>query len=76
MKNREVNSIKEVDLSGMKMPIISVYEHPEDFPEKCVARIFEADQPTNVVIVKKNSKRNQQGYKETHKYGTAGKNEK
>lgn len=56
MKNREVNSIKEVDLSGMKMPVISVYEHPEDFPEKCVARIFELDQPTDVVVVKKTVK--------------------
>lgn len=47
-----VNSIKEVDFSDFKMPIIAVYQNPEDYPGKCVARIFDLDEPTSVVIVK------------------------
>ena len=34
------------------MPFIAVYQHPEDFPEKCVARIYELDKPTDTIMVK------------------------
>lgn len=34
------------------MPIIAVYQHPEDFPEKCVARIYELDKPTDTLMIK------------------------
>jgi hypothetical protein len=41
MKTKEVKSFSEVDTSGLKQPIICVYSHPADYPEKCVARIFD-----------------------------------
>ena len=43
MQEKRVESIKEVDFSGLKVPFIAVYQRPEDFPEKCVARIYELD---------------------------------
>ena len=27
-------------------------EHPDDFPEKCVARVFDLDKPTDVVLIR------------------------
>lgn len=52
MQEKRVESIKEVDFSGLKVPFIAVYQRPEDFPEKCVARIYELDKPTDTIIVK------------------------
>ena len=51
-KDKIVNSIAEVDTSSLKLPLITVYEHPEDYPESYVARIFDIDIPTDTVIVK------------------------
>ena len=49
---KTVESVKEIDFSGLKVPFIAVYQHPEDFPEKCVARIYELDRPTDTLMVK------------------------
>ena len=52
MQEKRVESIQQVDFSGLKVPFIAVYKHPEDFPDKCVARIYELDKPTDTLIVK------------------------
>lgn len=52
MKTREVKSFSEVDTSKLKRPIICVYRKPEDYPDKCVARIFDGTKPTNTVITR------------------------
>lgn len=52
MQERKVESIKEVDFSGLNMPFVAVYDHPEDYPDKCVARIYELDKPTDTIMVK------------------------
>lgn len=52
MKTKEVKSFSEVDTSGIKQPIVCVYSHPADFPEKCVARIFDGTTPTNIIITR------------------------
>ena len=49
---KRVESVKEIDFSGLKVPFIAVYQHPEDFPEKCVARIYELDKPTDTLMIK------------------------
>lgn len=61
-----VESINEVDMSGLSMPIIAVYKNPEDYPDKCVARIFDMDAPTNVIILTDNVNQIQQ---ELRKFG-------
>lgn len=52
MKTIEARSFSEVDTSELKLPVICVYRYPADYPEKCVARIFDGPKPTNVVITR------------------------
>lgn len=49
---KRIESFKEVDWSGMKFPIISVYSHPSDYPQYYVARIFDVDKPTDTFMLK------------------------
>lgn len=44
--------MKGIDFSGLVLPIIVVYKNPEDYPNDCVARVFDLERPTNVIIVK------------------------
>lgn len=52
MNTKEVRSFTEVDTSKLKQPIICVFNRPLDYPEKCIARIFEGTKPTNTVITR------------------------
>lgn len=52
MSEKRVESIKEVDFSGLKVPFVAVYRSPEDFPGMYVARVYDLDKPTNTVMVK------------------------
>lgn len=52
MKEKRVGSIRNVDLSDLRFPLIAVYESPADFKGKCVARVFDMDKPTDTIIVK------------------------
>lgn len=33
------------------VPIIAVYKHPADYPDKYVARVFDLERPTNLAAV-------------------------
>lgn len=61
------NSIREVELKSLKFPTIGVYWHPTDFPRCCVARIFDGDMPTNVVILRRELKDLQSDIRENTK---------
>lgn len=37
-----------------KLPIIVLYEKPIDYPEHYVARLFNGDKPTKMVVLKEN----------------------
>lgn len=52
MTEKRVNSMSEVDLTGLSWPTVSVYRLPKDYPEKYVARVYDLDKPTNVVMIK------------------------
>lgn len=52
MQEKRVDSIRQVDMSELIAPVIAVHQHPTDFPDKCVARIFDMDRPTDTIIVK------------------------
>lgn len=52
MKTKEVKSFSQVDTSGLKQPIICVYSHPADYPDKYVARIFDGVMPTDTIIIR------------------------
>ena len=46
-----VQSIRDVDLSTLQFPQVAVYNRPEDYPDKAVARVFDNGQPTNIIMV-------------------------
>ena len=46
-----LKSIREIDLNIFHFPQIAIYNKPEDYPDKSVARVFDGGQPTNVVMV-------------------------
>lgn len=48
MQEKRVESIREVDFSGLKVPFVAVYGHPD----KYVARIYELDRATDTIMVK------------------------
>ena len=47
-----ITSTKELDTSNLKVPVIVVYEHPDDYPEYYVARVFNVDKPTDTIMLK------------------------
>lgn len=52
MKDEIVKTLKRVDLTELRMPVIAVYGTNQiEYPGKYVARVFDADIPTNVVMV-------------------------
>lgn len=54
MAEKLVESMKLVDFSNIKLPLIVVYDHPSDYPDAYVARVWEAERnlPTNALIKK------------------------
>lgn len=52
--DKRVASTYEVDFTGLKLPIIAVYQSPRDYPGCYVARVFDVDKPTNVIITRDN----------------------
>ena len=44
-----VDSMADVDFSGMKFPIIVLFDKPTDYPDTLIARVFELNYPTNIV---------------------------
>ena len=51
-EDKIVESFRDVDLSGLQMPTIAVYDSPADFVGKYVARIFDLYKPTDTIMVK------------------------
>lgn len=41
MKNKVISSFKEMDKTGIFLPMIVIYKNPSDFPKGCVARVFD-----------------------------------
>lgn len=51
MRDRIVKSIREIDFRGLRMPMLAVYDSPEDYPGKVVARLYDLDRPTDIVLI-------------------------
>jgi hypothetical protein len=56
-------TIKEVDLTNIKVPAIVIYDHPSDYPKHYVARVFDGDRPTDTIILKDTLKELQEDIK-------------
>lgn len=52
--DRIVDSMAQVDLSGLKQPLVTVYKPPADFQGVYVARIWEGTgpKPTDTAVVR------------------------
>lgn len=48
-----MESIKEVDFSGLRVPFVAVYNSPDDFRGMYVARVYDLDKPTDTIMLKK-----------------------
>lgn len=51
IENKIVQSLGEVDLTGLYFPVIAIYDRPSDYPHQYVARIFDSDKPTNIILL-------------------------
>ena len=52
MRDKKVQSVQEINFDNLVLPMIAVYKNPDDYPEYCMARIFDMQIPTHVVMVK------------------------
>lgn len=52
MQDKRAENICEIDFSGLELPFIAVYKSPKDYPGKYVARVYDRNRPTDVVMVK------------------------
>ena len=52
MREKSVESVNKIDFTDLKVPCIAVYEHPDDYPKKCVARVYDLEKPTNTMMLK------------------------
>lgn len=52
--NKMVESMSQVDFSGLKCPMITIYEKPLDFPNAFIARVWDGNGPkvTNTIIMR------------------------
>lgn len=50
MNEKIVESMSEIDMKELRIPFIAVYEHPDECPEKCVARIYDMGEQTDTVM--------------------------
>ncbi len=55
MKNKVISSLREVDWKKVPAPMVVIYKKPLDFPEGCIARVFNAKtgNPTPFCILRK-----------------------
>ena len=47
-----VDSFNIVDISDLKGPIVSMFHNTLDYGDKYVARIFDFEKPTNIIILR------------------------
>lgn len=51
IENKIIQSFAEVNLTEWRFPVIAIYDRPSDYPKKYVARIFDSDKPTNIILL-------------------------
>lgn len=50
MNDHEVNSFDiEKSMKQARIPLICVYDHPKDYPDKFIARLWDCDIPTHII---------------------------
>lgn len=49
-----LKNFTNVDFNEIKSAMIIIYDHPKDYPNSYVARIWDTDRPTNVIVANEN----------------------
>jgi hypothetical protein len=52
-RSERIDSFSEVDMSRYVLPMFVIFEKPADHPEDFIVRLFDCDQPTRYVVIKK-----------------------
>lgn len=42
---------RKIEKAARIMPMITIYEHPDDYPDKYVARVWDANEPTHLITL-------------------------
>ena len=66
MQEKRVESIREVDFSGLKVPFVAVYGHPDDFPGQIRGQNLRTGQSNRHNHGQRDTGRNRNGYQRTH----------
>ncbi|NLP50217.1 hypothetical protein [Bacillus sp. RO1] len=51
-KDQLINSFSEIDMKEYTMPIICIYNSPTDYKGMFVARLFDVNKPTPVILMR------------------------
>jgi hypothetical protein len=51
-KDQLINSLEEIDFSEYTMPIICIYNSPSDYQGMFVARLFDVNKPTAIILMR------------------------
>lgn len=54
METKIWESLTRISLEGLHVPMIVIYDHPDDFPEHVVARVYDMQIPTNAAVLYEN----------------------
>lgn len=65
MRDKQVENITQISLNKIRFPIIAVYKNPLDYPGKVVARVFDLNIPTEIMLLKETVEEMQQELKKT-----------
>lgn len=65
MRDKQVENITQISLNKIRFPIIAVYKNPLDYPGKVVARVFDLNIPTEIMLLKETVEEMQQEIKKT-----------
>lgn len=41
----------KINRAVQTLPMITIYKHPDDYPEKYVARVWDANHPTHIIAL-------------------------
>lgn len=51
--DRVVGAIQQRDVDKCLIPLIVLYDHPQDYPDHIVARLWDIETPTNTVMIRR-----------------------
>lgn len=50
-KDIQANSVKDIDFTDIRIPMFAIYDHPIEYPNSYVARLWDNITATNVVLL-------------------------